>query len=758
MIHDLRYALRVLAKSPAFAVVAVLTLALGIGATTGVFTVVHAVLLRPLAYRDPQRLVTILHGGNPVSPANFYDLQEQSRSFGQMAAAEAWGADLTGRDKPEHLPGVRVTPELFPLLGIDPILGRVFTFSEERGVILSHRLWQRRFGADPAILQQTLILNGQPHPVLGVMPADFQFPPFWFTRAELWAPLPLAPRRLQRGGQSLRLFARLKPGVTVGQAQAEMDGTWQRLAAQYPQSNRNLRANVTPLHENVVGNVRSTLVVLLGAVALVLLAACANVANLLLARAAARRKEMAIRVALGAGRRHLVRQLLTESLLLSLLGAALGLALASSATRALLAVLPEGALPRAQTILLDPTVLAFTLLLSVFTTLLFGLLPLSSRPPRLPVAVTSQLALACILLIAAGLLIRSFRRLQSLDPGFNPRQVLSMVVSSTGVSDRAVFYQELLRRVRSVPGVESAGAINHLPLAGDMWNLSILPEGYVSDPRPVAVYRVTLPGYFQTMGLPLAAGRDFTDHDTASAPRVVIVNETFARRFWPNQSALGRRIRRGDAGWLTIIGVARDARQSDWIAPTLPEFYVPYLQEPSAYLTLVVRGPASGLAAAVQNEVWSLDRDVPISQVATLDQVITAKTWRARFSMSLMAAFAVVALALAAVGIYGVVSYAVVRRTREIGIRMALGARPADVRSLILRQTSRFLLAGVVLGLAGALLATRLLSTLLYGVRPTDPVTFLTVPVVLAAVGLLAAWLPARRGARTDPWLALRQE
>ncbi len=758
MIHDLRYALRVLAKSPAFTAVAVLTLALGIGATTGVFTVVHAVLLRPLSYRHPHRLVTILHGGSPVSPANFYDLQEQSTSFDQMAAAEAWGADLTGRDQPEHLPGLRVTPELFPLLGIDPILGRVFTSNEERGVLLSYRLWQRRFGADPAILQQTLVLNGQPHQVLGVMPADFQFPPFWFTRAELWAPLPLAPRRLQRGGQSLRLFARLKPGVTVAQAQAEMDGIWERLAAQYPPNNRNLRANVTPLHENVVGNVRPTLVVLLGAVVLVLLAACANVANLLLARAAARRKEMALRVALGAGRRHLVRQLLTESLLLSLLGAALGLALASWATRALLAALPEGALPRAQTISLDPAVLAFTLLLSVFTTLLFGLLPLSPRSPRLPLAVTSQLALACILLIAAGLLIRSFLHLQSRDPGFNPRHVLSMVVSSPGVSDRAVFYQELLHRVRSLPGVESAGAINHLPLAGDMWSLSVLSEGYVSDAPPVAVYRVTLPGYFQTMGLPLVAGRDFTDHDAASSPRVVIVNETFARRFWPNQTALGKRIRRGDAGWLTITGVARDARQSEWIAPTLPEFYVPYLQEPSSYLTLVVRGPVSGLTAALQNEVWSLDRNLTIAQVSTMDQIITAQTWRARFSMNLMAAFAAVALALAAGGIYGVVSYAVVRRTREIGIRMALGARPADVRALLLRHTSRFLLAGIALGLAGAWGATRLLSTLLYGVRPTDPATFLTVPLLLTAVGLLAAWLPARRGARTDPWLALRQE
>jgi putative ABC transport system permease protein len=806
-LKDLRYGARSLRRTPGFTALAILTLALAIGANTAIFSVVNSVLLRPLPYKDPDRLVTLLHdGSNPVAVANYIDWRDQSRSFSAMAAADYWTPNLTGSDPPEHLWGLMVTQNLMPMLGVEPLLGRIFVAGEdqpgaEHEVLLSHRLWQRRFNSDPNVLGKQVTLNGQGYTVVGVMPREFQFAPFWATHAELWVPEAFGERLHNRGGNSLRVFARLKDGVTLAQARAEVAGITARLEHEYPGTNRGVL--VTPLIENVVGNVRAPLLILLGAVGFVLLIACANVAQMLLARLADREREIAVRMAMGAARSRVIGQFLTESLLLAGGGACAGLLLAVWATKALVALAPVY-LPRVQTVAVDAPVVCFLLGITVLTTLISGLAPatraaaggLSSalkeggrsgseglRRSRLRAfLVASEFALAFMLLIGAGLMIRSFVALQSVDPGFNPRRVLSMVVSVAGTREaapqrRAIFYQQLLSRTASMPGVESAGAINHLPLAGDIWGWTFNIEGR-PKPRPGespgAIYRIVMPGYFQTMRLPLRRGRDVAFTDDARAPGVALINERAVSQYWPGEDPLGKRIsfddeKQNQPTWLTVIGVVKNARQDDWAAEPQPEVYLAALQHqqlmenPSsawAYLTLVVRtsGDSAQQAGAVKQTVWSFDSNLPISEVLTMDQVVADANAQPRFEMQLLGVFGFVALLLAGVGIYGVMNYSVSRRTHEIGIRISLGARPAEVLRLVVRQGLRQALAGCAAGVAGAMILSRLMAGILYGVRPSDPVTFAGVAMVLGLAALLAVYMPARRATQVEPIVALRHD
>jgi putative ABC transport system permease protein len=813
---DLRHGWRSLLRTPGFTAVAVIALALGIGANTAIFSVVNAVLLRPLPYKDADRLVTVLHRGTgPVSTANYIDWRDQSHSFEAMGGADYWAANLSGNDPSdsnpaEHILGLKVTQNLFPLLGVQPLIGRLFLPGEDqegsdREVILSYRLWQRRFNGDRNVLGKTITLNGDRYVVVGVMPSTFQFAPFWATHTELWVPNAFGNTIHDRGGNHLRVFARLKPGVTVKRAQADMATITARLEKQYPGSNRGV--TVRPLKENVVGDIRTPLLMLLGAVAFVLLIACANVAHMLLALTTDRQKEIAVRIALGAGRARVIAQFLTESLLLAAMGAAAGFLLAWWGIKLLVTISPAY-IPRVETVTIDGRVLFFLLSATGITALIFGLAPAmhvtsgnlsgalkeggrgdtdSIRRNRLrSFLVASEFALAFILLIGAGLMIRSFFALQAIDPGFNPHNVLSMVVSVAGTKEepaaqRMAFYRQLLQRVRSVPGVVSAGAINHLPLAGDLWDRNFLIEGR-PKPRagesPDAVYRLIMPGYFETMRLRLLRGRMFSDRDDEHAPGVVIINERAAREYWPGEDPLGKRLavdsdEARKPVWLTVVGIAANAKQEDWAVPPYPEVYLAALQNRDflgengpgigthmTYITLVVRGSGNpaDLASALKQTVWSFDKNLPISDVLTMDRVVADATAEPRFEMLLFGIFAAIALVLAVVGIYGVMSYSVSRRTREIGIRMSLGAGRSEVMRMVIGQGMQQALAGAGAGVGSALLLSQLMVKMLYGVRPSDPVTFGSVIVVLGLAALLATCVPARRATRIEPMTALRNE
>lgn len=806
MVQDARYGIRTLARTPAFTMAAVVALALGIGANAAIFSVVDAVILRPLPYENPDRLTVILHDGDgPVSPANFVDWRDQSRSFESMGAAEYWTPNMTGVDEPEKLRALHVTPSIFPMMGAAPLIGRTFLAEEgesgaEHEVVLGYSLWQRRFGGDPRIVGESITLDGARYTVVGVMPRDFKFAPFWATKAELWAPLVVDAAK-GREASSLRIFARLAPGVSIRQAQAEMATVTARLEREYPGTNRDI--TVQSLKEKVVGDIRPALLVELGAVSFVLLIACANVAHMLLARAAARRKELALRTALGASRARVMRQLLIESLLLSLLGGGAGLLLALAGIRALVTLAPAG-IPRIETIGLDARALLFLLTISLLAGVGFGLVPAlrasatdlndalkeggrgsteGIRRNRFrSVLMASEFALALMLLVGAGLMIRSFIALRAIDPGFDPHNLLTMVVPVAGSREaaperRAIFYEELLQRVRSIPGVVSASAINHLPLAGDEWGRTFRVEGRPMEHRgdaPAATYRVIFPGYFRTMDIPLLRGRDVAESDDLDAPAVVVVNEFLASRYWPGEDPIGKRItlddpERDSVSWLTVVGVVKNAVRSEWAASEHEEIYLPFLQNRSylegsgahvAYQTLVVRtsGEASALAPAVRNAVWSLDSNLPVSEVQTMDAVVARSTAQPRFNLLLLATFAAVALVLAAVGIYGVMSYSVSRRTHEIGLRMALGAQPGDVLRVVVGQAMALATIGACVGLVGALALGRFMSSFLYGVQPSDPLTFLAMSAILGAVALAASYIPARRATRIDPLHALRHE
>ncbi|SPE41122.1 conserved membrane hypothetical protein [Candidatus Sulfopaludibacter sp. SbA3] len=807
MLADLRFAIRTLVKSPRFSIAAVVALALGIGANSAMFSVVYGVLLRPLPFPRPDRLVfvqeaSLRHEGTaPTSPATLRDWRGQQHVFTAMAAAEVWGASLTGSGRPEEISGLRVSPSLLSVLRVSPALGRGFEEADEQAVLLSHALWRRRFGGESSVIGRKLTLNGASYRVIGVMPAGFHFPPFWAEKAELWVPLVFPPQRANdRGSRSLRVFARLRDGVSLPRAQAEMSTIASRLQRAFPESyGVDSGARVLPLGEVTVGKVRPALLVLLGAVIFLLLIACANVANLLLARASGRQKEMALRLALGAARWRLVRQLLAESLTLSAAGGAFGLALAWAAIHALAASIPDASrftLPRYQELGIGAVVILFTFAVCAATGILFGLAPAlqfsradlhgtlkeggrgSSRHTRTPLRsllVVGEVAVSLMLLAGAGLMVRSMARLAAVDAGFDPHNVLTLRVVASGPAysapeKRNQLYRQVLDRVGAVPGVASASGINHLPLAGDLWTFSFTAEGRAAPALaelPGAAFRVVMPGYFQTMGIPLLRGHDVTESDDASAPLVVVINRTMAQHFWPGENAVGKRIRLGGpnskAPWITVAGVVKDVEQREWAASADNEFYFPYRQNPEGiqkYLTVVVKtaGDPASVAGAIQKEVWSLDRDLLVADIASMQQVVDRAVWQPRSSTKLLSGFALLALVLAAIGIYGVISYGVSQRRHEIGIRMALGARPADVLRSVLGEGALLAAAGTALGLTGALAVTRYLQTLLYQVSATDPAVLAAAAGILAAIAMAAAFLPAWRATTEDPLIALRDE
>jgi predicted permease len=795
--RDLRFGSRVLAKNLGFTAVAVLVLALGIGANTAVFSAVYAVLLKPLPYRDPGRLVVALHDGrSPVSPADYLDYKAQSSVFTELGAAQAWGGALSTGSQSEVVPGLQVTPNIFPLLGVQPAMGRVFSADEAGSdvVMLSDGLWRRYFGADPAIVGKSVAIGGKPYRVSGVMPPSFQFAPFWQTEARMWRPFDAEAKRSDRRGSSLRLFARLRDGVSLDQAQTEVSGIAARLAAAYPESNTGLGMTVVPLHEKVAGPMRPTLLILLGTVGFVLIIACADIANLLLARAVGRRKEMATRMAMGASRLQLVRQLGMESLILAALGGALGILLAHFGLELLRSTLPAAGLPRQQEIGLDGAVMGFASLLSLAAGLAFGIVPSlqasgvnvneqlkeagrgtsEGRGARRiqSVLVVAQVSLALVLMVCAGLLVRSLQHLNAVDAGFNPQHVLTFEVAPPRRFDTPERREALFRRISdglgAMAGVTSVSAINHIPIGGDTWTYRYNVPGR-SAPLPGhefgAVYRVVRPKYFGTMQIRMMAGRDFSERDDAHAPPVVVVNEALARRQWPGESAVGRSLALPDGQTqtvLTVVGVVRNARQSDWTSPADDEFYFPYAQRLEAFgsasQTFVVRtsGAPEAVAAHLDRAALGIDPDVPVSALRTMEQVIADQLWRSRVSTMLLSAFAGIALLLAAAGIYSVIAYTVRRRTQELGIRVALGATGWSVIRMVLRDSIGPVSVGVGLGVAGAFAGVRLLGTLLYEVPAADPLTFGVVVGSLVVTSLAATAIPAWRAVRTDPLTALR--
>ena len=812
--QDIRYGARQLRKNPGFTAVAVLTLALGIGANTAIFSVINGVLLKPLAYQEPERLVTILHNGrSPVAPADFLDWRAQGQSFETMAAAEAWGGTLTGDDRSEAVFGIRFGEGMFDLLGVQPLVGRTFQADDfkpgnHRVLVLGYPLWKRRFGGDPNIVGRSITLSGESHTIIGVMPPQFRFTPFWATKAELAAPLDFSTRALQRGGNSLRIFARLKAGVALTQAQAEMNAICKRLELAFPATNTGRTVQVDPLLEKVVGNIRPALRVLVGAVIFVLLIACANVANLVLVRAAARQKEMAIRAALGASRWRTLRQLLTESVVLAAVAGALGLLLGYLSVEWIKELLAGDSssfrvrMPRVAEITMDSTTFLFTLGVALMTGLVFGLAPAlqtarSDQQEALKeggrgatagrtshrlrgALVVAEIALAVITLIGAGLMLRSFTRLAAVDPGFNARHVLSMVVSLHGQPElvgekREAFYRQLFDKIDALPGVTSASAINHLPLAGDSWNRGLSIEGR-PIPKPgegiAPVYRVCHPGYFQTLGISIVRGRDFTELDKSDSPGAIVINEKLARTLWPGEDPVGKRVTlddpRNTSKWLTIVGVVKNVKQMSWTSEADDELYIPFSQSPYltdtaghySMMTLVILTAADpiNLVGAVQSAVWSVNQSSPVSSVTTLEQVVANAVWQPRFNLILIGLFAGLALLLGTVGIYGVMAFAVAQRTHEVGIRMALGAQTQDVLMLIVGHGMKLASIGLVIGVGGAFALTRVMTTLLYEIKPTDPATFTGVTILLTLVALVACWLPARRATKVDPMVALRTE
>ena len=804
--QDIRYALRMLAKSPAFTAIAVVALALGIGANTAIFSVVNAVLLRPLPFKHPEQLMMLwenaAHLGFPKdtpSPANFLDWQKQAQSFTGMAAMVEKSFNLTGVGEPERLEGRRVSANLFDLLGVPASLGRTFVADDDRPgthvVLLSHALWQRRFGSDPSVIGRALALNGEPYTVVGVMPPFVQLPGFSTRNDQLWVPMAFPQEEAtQRGNHFLEVIARLKPGVTLKQAQVKMETIASRLAQQYPDYNKRRGAVVVPLHEQVVGDIKPALLILLGAVGFVLLIACANVANLLLARAAARQKEIALRLALGASRSRLTRQFLTESVLLALFGAGLGLLLALAGIRILGIFIPSS-ISQVQAISIDGTVLIFTALVAVLTGIAFGLAPAiqgshlnlndtlkeSGRDSSGGVKghrargllVIGEVAISFVLLIGAGLLINSFLHLRKLDPGFRPDHLLTMKVDLSEVKypdreHRSLFFDEVMRRIRALPGVQSAAVANNLPLTYNGDSMSISVEGLPDPPpdqRPDVIYRVIGPGYFGTMDIPIVRGRDFTDQDKGDSKDMVVISEKTAQHFWPDEDPIGKRLKPGSSTsnrpWQEVIGVVKDVRQNDLIAPTKMQMYFNYRQLkniPANALVVRTSIDPMSLAGSVRNTIWSVDKDQAVADIDTMEHIVAEAVARQRFSMFLLGFFAVIALILASVGIYGVMSYSVAQRTREIGIRMALGARRIDVLQMTVKQGLKLVGAGMLLGVGAAFILTRVMSTLLYGISATDPITFAGISVVLLAVAILASYIPALRATKVDPIVALRAQ
>ena len=803
-IQDIRFGIRMLAKKPMFSIIAVITLALGIGANTAIFSVVNGVLLRPLPFKEPDRLMMIRETKLPqfpefsVAPGNFLDWKKQNTVFERLVAYKGSSLNLIGTGDPERLRALNVTEGFFAMLGAQPQLGRDFLAEEDQVghnnvVILSYGLWQRRFSGDPKILNQTITLNRQAYTVIGVMPATFHFGS-GENELDLWTPMAFTEEQAQNhGGHNLVAIGQLKPGVTVDQARAEMSAIAGRLAAQYP-VDIGWDVKIMPLLEFSVRSIKPALLVLLVAVVFVLLIACANVANLLLARAAGRQKEIATRTSLGASRWRIVRQLLTESLLLSLLGGALGLALAKWGMDLLLTLAPRD-LPRLNNVSLDGRALAFTATITLLTGVIFGLVPaLQSSKPNLnetmkdagrgsteggrrqrirSTLVVLEVATALVLLVGAGLMIKSFWQLQKVDPGFNPDNALTVQVSLPKTkypeeSQQVAFFQQLIERVATLPGVQSAGAGHVVPLSGNDFVLAFEIDG--RPPLQPGVtqstnYYSVSADYFKAMGIPLRRGRVFTERDIKDSPRVAVINETMAKKIFPDEDPIGKRItfdnrQKENPEWFEIVGIVGDVKQYGLDQVTTMQTYEPYIQQTFPYMTLVVRttGDPTNLNAAIRSEVLKLDKEQPTTNFKTLNEFFSISIAQQRFSVVLLGVFAVVALVLSAVGIYGVLSYAVTQRTHEIGIRVALGARRRDVLRLVVGQGMLLTVIGVAGGLGAAFALTRLMASLLFGVTATDAVTFASVASLLLAVALLACYIPARRATKVDPLVALRYE
>ena len=805
---DVRYAWRALRKYPGFAAVVILTLALGIGANAAIFSVVNAVVLQPLPYDRDGRLLAVwgnLHKPGleeiPGSAAEFVDYRDRNRVFDLIAAYDTLGVNLTGFDQPERVPAAVITASLFTMLGESPALGRTFIAADEQPgrnhvAIVSHSLWQRRLGADPNIVGRTIAVDGTNLEIVGVTRAGFAFPD---DVTELWQPLAFTAEDIsedQRGSHGFTIIGRLKRGATVAQASAEMKMLGEQMGAEHRGVYRTgFSATVRALHEELVGNVGPALFVLLAAVGVVLVIACANVANLLLARAAARQKEMAIRAALGAGRMRIVRQLLTESVVLGLCGGALGLLLAVWGVSGLVALAPP-AIPRLNEIGVDGRVVSLTFVVSMLTGLLFGLVPalhasrhdvhetlkdgtrtsadLGARGRVRRTLVVSEIALSLVLLIAAGLLINSFARVQDVHPGFNPDHVLTarlaLSPSKYTLEKGRRFTTDLFARIVETRAVEAAAAINAVPFSGRGGDRSFFVEGrpvQPGEPSPDEQVRFVTAGYFGAMQIPLIRGREFTDRDVDAAPHVAVVNDAFARKYWPNENALGKRVQfqQDTANRYEIVGIAGNVRHRALDAIEKPELYIPIFQPlfegfrmPPIDLVVRTASDPASFAPALREIVTALDHDQPISEVRTMEQRIGQSLASRRFNMLLLGLFAALALVLAAVGIYGVVAYTVTERTHEIGVRLALGAQPRDVLAMLVGQGMTMAAVGGIAGIVIAAALTRVMAGLLFGISPTDPATFVIITGILAVIAFIACYVPARRATVVNPVTALRNE
>jgi putative ABC transport system permease protein len=810
--QDLRFGARMLVKQPGFSLIAVLTLGLGIGANTAIFSLIDAVLLQELPYREPGRVVVLWASTPrraseaPLASADIAAWRAGTQGFAQVTAFMPQTADLTEQGEPERIGGTAVTPEFFQTIGIAPLLGRAFTPAESQpGAasvgLISHSLWQRRFGADPALLGKEILVNDNKLTIIGILPPGFDFPragelpsllPF-ASRTDIWLPLKLHAQQWgSRNERYLTTLARLKPGVSFSQAQAELNLYAARQAQEFPDTHAGSSVSLVPLHQQMAGKSRTALRLLFAAVGLLLLIACVNVANLLLARGVARQRELAIRAALGAGRARIVRQVLAESLLLSVLGGGLGLLCAAWCLR-LVVLLSPANLPRLENVSLNTTVLLFTLLIALLTGIVFGLLPAwqmsrinlrdslneGGRGADSPVShavrswlIAGEVALAVVLLVGAGLLVRSLLRVQAIDPGFKATSVLSFDLSLPGSryaddARRAAFYQTLFARLAALPGVRGAGAISYLPLGGGgNWggfDIEGMPD--LPDQRYVTERRMVTPGYFAALNIGVQRGRDFTPEDDSSHSPVVVINETLARQYFGDADPIGRRLRMGrnnpNNSWRTIVGVVRDVKSETLEAETMPQAYFPLTQwahSNTMSVVVQVEGDPLALVSAVRAEMKALDPYLPLANVRTLAQVRSAATSARRFNVILLGLFAGTALLLTVVGLYGVIAYLVGRREREIGIRLALGAGQAAIQRLIVMQGMKPVIVGGAIGLLAALALTRWMQSLLFGVSAADPLTFILVPLLLAAVALLACWIPARRATKVDPMIALRYE
>ena len=805
MINDLRYAFRQLRNNPGFTAVAVLTLGLGIGSSTAVFSVVKAVLLEPLPFSEPDRLVRVYEARPPgrntfaVSVANLLSWQEENRSFDGMAAFRSYPFTLLGFDQPERLAGAKVSGNFLSLLGVQPVMGRGFLPGDDETqnppvVLVSHGLWQRRFASAMDIVGKTISLDGETHTVVGVLPPDFQFPAeageLPQSQVELLAPVRFSPeQRVNRSNRYNRVVARLRAGVTLEQARSDMEGVAKRLEESFPNSNRNWKVQVFSLDERILGTTRRAVLILFGAVGLVLLIACANIANLLLARSVARRREFAIRMALGSRKGQIIRQLLMENFLLALVAGGLGLLFASWGVELLLTLVPQG-IPRLSEVSLDRGVLAFTFGLSVLTSLLSGLPPALSavnlrfnevlkaggrsalglgRTRLQHVFICGETALSVLLLVGAGLLIGSFVRLVQVNPGFRTEKVLTagLVLLSKkyeSAERRAQFFQEVLQRVEKLTGVRAAGGSTFPPFVWGDLVFSFRIEGRPApEPgqRPRANFYSTSSGYFQTLGIPLVNGRLFDERDDRRSPSVVIVNETLVRRHFPNENPIGQRILGSwTEGSSQIVGVVGDTKHYALDSATTEQVYVPFQQATADSMTLVLRSDVdpTSLAAAVRKEVLAVDPDQPVSDLKTLEQAVSSSVARQRFAAALLGVFASLALVLAAAGIYAVTAYSVGQRTQEMGLRMALGANSKDILRLVLKRGLALTAVGLATGLLGAVALTRLLTALLYETSPLDVGTFLGTSVIIVGVSLVACYVPARRATKVDPMVALRCE